>query len=197
MVDLSQFRLVAVRGPYGRFLPRLAGGFTAPGILFQHRVGISSPSTRLTGGGKAETPFPDGPVAGFSLHGPRAPRTASMAAKGHIQEHAVWAGSLIERERRATGQKVETILDNLARRLGVEKSELWSLRYRPPRGIMVHVYMRLKAAYENEVERQEMRLAHELMLTKAVVSDANSQPAVIEAEAVLASRQIRPDSGRP
>lgn len=102
-----------------------------------------------------------------------------------------WSAGLIERERRK-GSKVPAALRDIADRLGIDHGDLWALRYRPPRDIMTSVYMRLKAAYEAECERQEARLAHELMLTKAAGYDATTSSAVAQAEAFLASKDGAP-----
>lgn len=96
-----------------------------------------------------------------------------------------WAGALLTREHRGPGDTLDAAMWRAEQKWGIDRSTFWSLRYRPPRDIVVSVYMRLKAAYEHEVERQEARLAHELLLAKAAGLDAVSSAVVAEAEAFL------------
>jgi hypothetical protein len=110
-----------------------------------------------------------------------------MTDAAYVADARRWAGAIIDRER-SGGRKMADALERAADRLGVERGVLWSLRYRPPSDIMVSVYMRLRAAYENECERQEAKLAHELMLAKAVGLDATTSRTVAQAEAFLAAR---------
>ena len=81
----------------------------------------------------------------------------------------------------------------------IDRQTLWNLRYRKPRDIMATAYLRLKAAYEAEVSRQEAKLAHELELTKHLRGpNATPSPAEVEAEAVLAAVLAAPEaSARP
>jgi hypothetical protein len=89
----------------------------------------------------------------------------------YVADARRWAGALVAKEYRGPGD-MDGALWRAAQKWGVDHSTFWSLRYRPPKDIVVGVYMRLKAAYESEVERQEARLAHELMLAKAAGLDA-------------------------
>jgi hypothetical protein len=102
----------------------------------------------------------------------------------YVADARRWAGALVAKEYRGPGD-MDGALWRAAQKWGVDHSTFWSLRYRPPKDIVVGVYMRLKAAYESEVERQEARLAHELMLAKAAGLDATSNGTVAQAEAFL------------
>lgn len=70
----------------------------------------------------------------------------------------------------------------------VEHQTLWKLRYRKPKDMLIKAYLRLKAAYQAEIEAQEAKLAHELEITKHLRGhNASPSPAEVEAEAVLAA----------
>ena len=72
----------------------------------------------------------------------------------------------------------------------IDHQTLWRLRYRKPKDMLVKAYVRLKAAYEAEIERQEAKLAHELEITKTLRgTHASPSPAEVEAEAVLRARR--------
>lgn len=77
----------------------------------------------------------------------------------------------------------------------IDRQTLWSLRYRKPRDIMARAYLRLKAAYQAEIEHQEAKLAHELEITKHLRGhNATPSPAVVEAEAVLGAAYAAPET---
>lgn len=103
----------------------------------------------------------------------------------YVVEARRWADALVEREYSGPGDTIEAAMWRAERRWGIDRTTFYSLRYRPPREIFVSVYMRLKAAYVSECERQEARLQHELMLTKAAGLNAASSTAVASAEAFL------------
>lgn len=76
----------------------------------------------------------------------------------------------------------------------IDRQTLWSLRYRKPRDIMARAYLRLKAAYEAEIERQEAKLAHELEVTQHLRGPyASPSRAEAEATALLAARNRSPE----
>lgn len=77
----------------------------------------------------------------------------------------------------------------------IDRQTLWSLRYRKPRDIMAKAYLRLKAAYEAECDRQEARLAHELEITRQM-RGPNEAPsrAEVEAAAVLRAHGNAPEA---
>ena len=65
---------------------------------------------------------------------------------------------------------MENAMRRLEARYWVPWRTFWQLRYRPPSDVFVGVYLRLKAAYEAECERQERLLRHEREITKAKAS---------------------------
>jgi len=108
-----------------------------------------------------------------------------------IEDARHWANALIHRESRGPGDTSNAI-KRTARRHGLQFSELWALRYRPPKRIFADVYFRLRAAYEAECQRQLRLLEHELERTKAVAGPDNR--AVVAAEALLGARAARAES---
>lgn len=104
-----------------------------------------------------------------------------------------WASALVAREHHGPGDTLDAAMWRAEQKWGIERSTFWSLRYRPPRDIVVSVYMRLKAAYEHECERQESRLAHELMLAKAAGLDAVTSRTVAQAESFLGKTKGAPE----
>jgi hypothetical protein len=97
-----------------------------------------------------------------------------------------WASDLIRREARGPGD-----LDNAMRRLearyGVPYSTWWSLRYRPPKDMLVTVFDRLRDAYRAECERQIKRLEHDITITKAIAGADSA--AVCAAEALVGAKE--------
>ena len=108
-----------------------------------------------------------------------------MSDAAFVDDAQMWARALVAREYRGPGDTIDAAMFRAQQKHGIDRATFWSFRYRPPKDVLVSVYMRLKAAYENECERQEARLAHELMLTKAVGRDAVDSPVVAEVEAFL------------
>lgn len=106
-------------------------------------------------------------------------------AEAYVADARRWAGALLAREHRGPGDTLDAAMWRAEQKWGIERGTFWGLRYRPPSDVMVSVYMRLKAAYDHECERQEARLAHELKLTKAAGLDASSSGSVAAAEAFL------------
>ena len=97
------------------------------------------------------------------------------------------AAGLVQRESRGPGD-----LDNAMRRIemkyGVPYSVLWGLRYRQPKDILLGAFTKLRAAYQAECSRQVGLLEHELMMTKAVSDDLDTD-LVEEVEAMV--RKVR------
>lgn len=76
----------------------------------------------------------------------------------------------------------------------IEHQVLWRLRYRKPKDMLLKAYLRLKAAYQAEIEAQEAKLAHELEITKHLRGhNASPSRAEAEAEALLAARRRAPE----
>lgn len=100
-------------------------------------------------------------------------------SNAYIDDAQKWANDLVQRESRGNGD-TENAMRRLDARLGISWRTFWSLRYRPPKDILIGTYMGLKHAYEAECERQARLLRHELEITKA---KGVSGPAVDAAEA--------------
>ena len=79
----------------------------------------------------------------------------------------------------------ENAMRSIAREYDVDYWTLWRLRYRRSslRDIGVTVYMRLKAAYQAECNRQMRKLKDEIKLTEAVAGPAS--PVVHAAKALV------------
>lgn len=106
-------------------------------------------------------------------------------SEAYVADAQLWAGKLLAREHRGPGDTIDAAMWRAEQRWGIDRQTFWSLRYRPPRDIVVSVYMRLKAAYETECQKHEARLQHELELAKAAGLDATTSPAIRAAEALL------------
>lgn len=103
-----------------------------------------------------------------------------------VDDAARWADALLARTYRGPGDTIEAATHRAEAIYGVPAQTFWALRYRKPKDILASVYLRLKAAYEHEVARQEAKLAHELRLTREMLGDAAAtHPVVAQAEAAL------------
>lgn len=89
-----------------------------------------------------------------------------MQMSDGVGEAQIWARELVRREMRGPGD-VGNAMRRLGQRYGIEYSVLYSLRYRPPKDIVVSVYERLRAAYLAECDRQERLLRHERKITES------------------------------
>lgn len=105
-----------------------------------------------------------------------------MTDAAYVDQAAEWAKALTRAESRGPGD-LENAWRRLEARYGVSPNTFWSLRYRRPKDIAVSVFVRLRAAYQAECERQMRRLKHELEITRAIAGPDNS--AVVAAEAVV------------
>ena len=106
-----------------------------------------------------------------------------------VLEAAQWAEALLQRSYRGPGDTIEAASYRAEQKYGVPAQTFWALRYRKPTGILAHIYLTLKSAYEAECGRQEARLRHELELAKALGGSATMEAAIREAEAALGSAQ--------
>jgi hypothetical protein len=107
-------------------------------------------------------------------------------ANAVVDDAAKWSGALWNKTYLGMGDTQEAAMYRAAQKYGVEPGTFWSLRYRRPKDILASVYFKLKAAYEQECERQEARLRHELELTKQVLGDeAASDRLVVQTEEFL------------
>ncbi len=96
-----------------------------------------------------------------------------------------WSSHLLSKVHQGPGDTVEAAMYRAEQRYGVPAQAFWALRYRKPKDILASVYLRLKAAYEQECDRQEARLRHELELVKALPATPARQALVAESEAAL------------
>lgn len=98
------------------------------------------------------------------------------------------ARTLVQREARGPGD-----LDNAMRRLearyGVPYSFLWSLRYRPPKNMLVTAWQTLRSAYAAECARQARILSHELAVMEATTDDID--PALVEQVEALVRKVLK------
>lgn len=102
-----------------------------------------------------------------------------------VDDAVRWSGALWNKTHSGMGDTQEAAMYRAAERYGVEPGTFWALRYRKPKDILASVYFKLKAAYENECERQEARLRHELELVKALPSTTARESLIAEAETAL------------
>lgn len=96
-----------------------------------------------------------------------------------------WANGLIRASHRGPGDTVDAAMHRAARKHGIDPKVLWRLRYRTPKDMLATVYLKVRAAYEAECERQEARLRHELEITKTLPTTADRLRLIGEVEAVL------------
>lgn len=66
----------------------------------------------------------------------------------YVQQAHEWAADLVAAEHCGPGDTTSAAMERCAKRHGIDHSVLWSLRYRPPKDMMVGAYMRLKSAHE-------------------------------------------------
>ena len=105
-----------------------------------------------------------------------------------VLEAAQWAEALLQRSYRGPGDTIEAASYRAEQKYGVPAQTFWALRYRKPNGILAHIYLTLKSAYEAECGRQEARLRHELEVAKALKGNPTLAAAISEAEAALGSQ---------
>lgn len=89
----------------------------------------------------------------------------AAAAKTPVDQAASWANAIVLRECRGPGD-LPNAMDRIARRYGVPKGVLWSLRYRKPSDISASAYLKLRLAHHAEIERHARRLEREDVLAR-------------------------------
>jgi len=110
-------------------------------------------------------------------------------ASAVVDDAARWSGALWNKEYVGIGDTQEAAMYRASARHGIEPNVFWALRYRRPKDVLASVYFKLKAAYENECERQEARLRHELEMVKALERTPGRQALVDAAEAALGTAE--------
>ena len=92
-----------------------------------------------------------------------------MSDAAYLDEAAEWSKSLTRMRARGPGD-TENAMRAIERDYGVDYWLLWRLRYRRSvlKDIGVSAYMRLKAAYQAECERQLRKLQNEIARTEAI-----------------------------
>ena len=106
-----------------------------------------------------------------------------------VDDAARWSGALWQRTYEGMGDTQEAAMYRAAQRYGIDPGTFWALRYRRPKDILASIYLRLKAAYDAEVSRQEAKLRHELEITKALAPTEARLALVAETEALLGQAQ--------
>ncbi len=107
-----------------------------------------------------------------------------MSDAAYLDEAERWSKDLTRMRSRGPGD-LENAMRSIEREYGVDYWTLWRLRYRRSavRDIGVSAYMRLKAAYQAECERQMRKLKHEIEITEQIAgADAT---AVVAAKALV------------
>lgn len=114
-----------------------------------------------------------------------------------VEQAKGWTNGLIRASHRGPGDTVDAALHRAAVKHSLDPKVLWRLRYRTPKDMLASVYVKIKAAYEVECERQEARLRHELEITRALPASPDRLALIAETEAVLGSlvrSEVRPSA---
>lgn len=111
----------------------------------------------------------------------------------YVDQARAIARDLVQHESRGPGD-TDNAMRRLEARYGVPYGFLWSLRYRPPKDVLMGAWHRLTAAYRAECERVERRAAAERerieALDAALASMGNAAGA--EAKALAAGAAAAP-----
>ena len=107
-----------------------------------------------------------------------------MSDAAYLDEAVEWSKSLTRMRARGPGD-TENAMRMIEREYGVDYWLMWRLRYRRPalKDIGVSAYMRLKAAYQAECERQMRKMQHDIKTTEAVAGAAD--PVVVATKALV------------
>lgn len=109
----------------------------------------------------------------------------------HVEHAARMSRVMVAREMRGPGD-TEAAMRRIEARYGVPYSLQWSLRYRPPKDILVGAWLRLSAAYQAECERQE-RLWRTERESKEALNAVGR--ALDRAAAFMAGAKVRDEAG--
>ena len=91
-------------------------------------------------------------------------RNVQMSAVSFVDDARDRARWLVDHESRGSGD-TRNAMERIARRYRIPFSQLWALRYREPKDILVTTYFAILAAHEAECERQARLLNEERQKT--------------------------------
>lgn len=103
----------------------------------------------------------------------------------YVEEAKGWADFLVRREFRGPGDTLDAAMARCERKHRIARSVLWGLRYRPPKDMMVSLYMRLRSAYEAELTKLDQRIEEEIRKAELLGTDARNSKAYRVALAAL------------
>lgn len=112
-------------------------------------------------------------------------------SEAYVNDAQQWADYLIKSEFRGPGDTVEGAIARCGRKHKISHSVLWSLRYRPPKDMLVSVYMTLKNAYEAEIGKLDRKLEEELRRAELLGIDATNSKAYRMARAAMGEPEAR------
>lgn len=115
----------------------------------------------------------------------------AMSDASYVTDARNWADYLIRAEFRGPGDTIDAAMGRLERRHRIGRSLLWGLRYRPPKDMLVSLYMRLRDAYEAEIAKLDRRLSDEIRLAELTGKDATNSKAFRMAVAALGKPEAR------
>ncbi|MCW2315294.1 hypothetical protein SAMN06265338_12416 [Rhodoblastus acidophilus] len=102
-----------------------------------------------------------------------------------VEQAQSWASFLVKSEYRGPGD-LPNAMRRVAARIGVSYSTIRKLRYAPPEDVFASVFLKLSAAYEAELRRQQNALAHELEIAQRTRPDSM----LVRASAALAGSAV-------
>jgi hypothetical protein len=106
----------------------------------------------------------------------------SMTSGSYVEKARAWSRVLEDREAARSGLTIREARPNAARKIGIPPGTLANLRNGRLKSIAAHVFDRLRAAVERELQAEMRALEHELQLLRQQGVD----PRDIEIEAVVA-----------
>lgn len=112
----------------------------------------------------------------MSLQVCKKPLRETQMAEAYVLEAKSWADMLVRAEFRGPGDTIDAAMARCERKHKIDRSTLWSLRYRLPKDMMVSAYMALRAAYHSELKKMQARLEHELLIARAEGLDETNSP---------------------
>lgn len=102
----------------------------------------------------------------MSLQVCKKPLREKQMAEAYVLEAKSWADMLVRTEFRGPGDTIDAAMARCERKHKIDRSTLWSLRYRLPKDMMVSAYMTLRAAYHSELKKMQERLERELQMAR-------------------------------